>query len=61
MEKMSQLDDWPVNTPLSVESDSFVSAVDVEILDFFETSGLFIDIAIPEDPDRAQTLLGDRA
>ena len=61
MEKMNQLDDWPVSTSLSVESDSFVSAVNVEILGFFETSGLFIDIGILKGPDRAQTLSGDRA
>jgi D-glycero-alpha-D-manno-heptose 1-phosphate guanylyltransferase len=53
----NQLDDWPVNTPFSLESDYFVQAVAVEAVDFFETSGLFIDIGIPEDFNLAQTLL----
>ena len=56
----SQLDDWPVNTPFSLESDYLVRTVAVDSVDFFETSGLFIDIGIPEDFRLAQTLLAGK-
>lgn len=59
--RTNQLDDWPLYTPFSLESDYLVRAVMVEQVDFFETSGLFIDIGVPEDYHRAQTLLVDHA
>ena len=52
-----QLADWPLNMPFSLEADYLVRAVAVERIDFFETTGLFIDIGVPEDFHRAQTLL----
>lgn len=57
--RTDQLDEWPLNTPFSLESDYFVRAVTTEPVDAFETTGLFIDIGIPEDFNRAQTLLVD--
>ncbi len=51
------LNGWPLNTPFSLESDYFVQAVVRERVNVFETSGLFIDIGIPEDFEKAQTFL----
>lgn len=59
--RKNQLDDWPPNAPFSIESDYFVRAVTTEPVDVFETTGLFIDIGIPEDFSRAQTLLSAHA
>lgn len=55
-----QLNAWPLNVPFSLEADYFTQAVRAEPVDVFETQGLFIDIGIPEDFLRAQTLLADR-
>lgn len=52
-----QLDAWPLNEPFSLESEFLAKLVATEQVDFFETSGLFIDIGIPEDFLRAQELL----
>lgn len=52
-----QLDAWPLNTPFSLEADYFARAVKTESVDVFETQGFFIDIGVPEDYLRAQTLL----
>jgi len=57
---VGQLDAWPLNTPFSLEADYFAQAVNTEAVDVFETRGLFIDIGVPEDYLRAQTLLADR-
>lgn len=54
-----RLDEWPLNTRFSLEEDFLFHAVACEPVDLFETSGLFIDIGIPEDYHRAQTLLAD--
>ena len=56
-----QLNAWPLNTPFSLETDYFVRAVKTEPVDVFETQGLFVDIGVPEDYLRAQTLLAARA
>lgn len=56
-----QLDSWPLNTPFSLEADYLSQAVKVEPLYVFETRGLFIDIGVPEDYLRAQTILVDYA
>lgn len=55
------LTNWPLNTPFSLESDYFASAVINELVIAFEANGLFVDIGIPEDFLRAQTLLASYA
>lgn len=57
--RTDQLDAWPLNMFFSLEADYLSSAVMVERIEFFETSGLFIDIGVPEDFYRAQTLLAE--
>jgi D-glycero-alpha-D-manno-heptose 1-phosphate guanylyltransferase len=57
---VSQLDAWPLNTPFSFEADYLARAVKTELVDVFETQGLFIDIGVLEDYIRAQTLLAGR-
>jgi Nucleoside-diphosphate-sugar pyrophosphorylase involved in lipopolysaccharide biosynthesis/translation initiation factor 2B, gamma/epsilon subunits (eIF-2Bgamma/eIF-2Bepsilon) len=52
-----QLDAWPLNSPFSLEKDFFVHAVKLQPVDVFETSGLFIDIGVPDDYQSAQELL----
>lgn len=54
-----QLDAWPLNTAFSLEADYLAPAVKAVPVDVFETQGLFIDIGVPEDYRRAQTLLAD--
>lgn len=54
-----QIDAWPLNMPFSLEEDYLARAVKAEPVHFFETQGLFIDIGVPEDYRRAQTLLAD--
>lgn len=49
-----QLDQFPKNTPFSLESDFFTSAVLDHPVDVFVSNGQFIDIGIPEDFERAQ-------
>lgn len=56
-----QLDSWTLNTPFSLEINYLARAVKAGPVDVFETQGLFIDIGVPEDYRRAQTLLADRA
>lgn len=58
--RTDQLDDWPLNNYFSLEADYLFRAVMVERINFFETTGLFIDIGVPEDLHRAQTLLADQ-
>ena len=52
-----QLDEFPLNTAFSLESDYLARMVMREPLDLFVTQGHFIDIGIPEDYARAQTEL----
>lgn len=54
---VDQLDAWPVGVPFSLETDYLAPAVGRREVAFFETDGLFIDIGIPDDFVRAQTLL----
>lgn len=55
--RTGQLANWPLDMPFSLEADYLVRAVTVERIEFFETAGLFIDIGVPEDFFRAQTML----
>lgn len=56
-----QLDGWPLNTPFSLEVDYLTPSIAAEQVELFQTSGLFIDIGVPEDFTRAQTILADVA
>jgi D-glycero-alpha-D-manno-heptose 1-phosphate guanylyltransferase len=58
---ISQLDDWPLNTHFSLEEDYLAHTVMADPVNFFETQGVFIDIGVPEDYLRAQTLLKNHA
>ncbi len=51
---------FPVNQPFSIETDYFVPEVARAKVEVFVTEGVFIDIGIPEDYARAQTLLAAR-
>lgn len=53
----AQLDDFALNKVFSLEADFLADAVRQMTVDVFVTEGLFIDIGIPEDYVRAQTLL----
>jgi D-glycero-alpha-D-manno-heptose 1-phosphate guanylyltransferase len=57
---VEQLNDWPLNTSFSLEADYFSRAILSEPVSVFETQGMFIDIGVPEDYVRAQTLLANR-
>ena len=48
---------FPLNQPLSIETDYLVAEVAQETVEVFVTDGMFIDIGVPEDYARAQTLL----
>lgn len=48
---------FPLNQPFSIETDYLVPEVDHTPIEVFVTEGMFIDIGIPEDYARAQTLL----
>ena len=52
-----QLDGFTLNEAFSLEADFLTDAVCQMPVDVFATEGLFIDIGIPEDYTRAQTLL----
>lgn len=51
---------FPLNQPFSIETDYLVPEVARATVQVFETVGVFIDIGIPEDYARAQTLLAAR-
>lgn len=51
---------FPLNQPFSIETDYLVPEVARATVEVFETEGMFIDIGIPEDYMRAQTLLAVR-
>ena len=51
---------FPLNQPFSIETDYLVPEVARATVEVFVTEGVFIDIGIPEDYSRAQTLLVDR-
>ena len=48
---------FPVNQPFSIETDYLVPEVARATVEVFVSEGVFIDIGIPEDYARAQTLL----
>lgn len=50
---------FPLNQPFSIETDYLVPEVTSATVEVFVTEGMFIDIGIPEDYARAQTLLAD--
>jgi D-glycero-alpha-D-manno-heptose 1-phosphate guanylyltransferase len=52
-----QLDHFLPHIPFSLERDYLAKHVLTDPMDLFVTSGLFIDIGVPEDYARAQTLL----
>ena len=51
---------FPVNQSFSIETDYLVPEVARATVEVFVTEGVFIDIGIPEDYARAQTLLAAR-
>jgi D-glycero-alpha-D-manno-heptose 1-phosphate guanylyltransferase len=50
---------FPLNEPFSIETDYLVPEVTSATVEVFVTEGRFIDIGIPEDYTRAQTILAD--
>lgn len=48
---------FPLNQPFSLEADYFVQEIARSKVEVFITDGLFIDIGVPEDYERAQTML----
>lgn len=50
---------FPLSQPFSIETDYLVPEVTSATVEVFVTEGMFIDIGIPEDYTRAQTLLAD--
>jgi D-glycero-alpha-D-manno-heptose 1-phosphate guanylyltransferase len=54
------LDNYPLGQSFSLEADFLVGAVAGKRFDVFETKGLFIDIGVPQDYERAQNLLAGR-
>jgi D-glycero-alpha-D-manno-heptose 1-phosphate guanylyltransferase len=53
----ADLGSFPVGVPFSLEQDLLVPLVENSVVEAFITHGLFIDIGVPEDFQRAQTLL----
>jgi D-glycero-alpha-D-manno-heptose 1-phosphate guanylyltransferase len=51
------LERFPLNQPFSIETDCLVPEVARGKVEVFISEGLFIDIGIPEDYERAQSLL----
>jgi D-glycero-alpha-D-manno-heptose 1-phosphate guanylyltransferase len=54
------LDDFPLLAAFSIEHDFFARVVSKTYIDFYETCGTFIDIGVPEDYLRANTILANR-
>lgn len=50
---------FPLNQPFSIETDFLAAEVTSATVEAFVTEGMFIDIGIPVDYTRAQTLLAD--
>ena len=51
---------FPLNQPFSIETDYLLPEVARATVEVFVTEGVFIDIGIPEDYSRAQTMLATR-
>lgn len=58
--KRNQLDNFPIYSPFSFETDYLANAIKNFSFDLFVTSGDFIDIGIPEDYARAQLELSGK-
>ena len=56
-----QLDRFALNSAFSLEADYLAKEVSRSPFDVFVTAGQFIDIGVPEDFQRAQTVLRDAA
>jgi D-glycero-alpha-D-manno-heptose 1-phosphate guanylyltransferase len=54
------LDTHAIGAPFSLETDFLAGAVATTRFDFFQSRGLFVDIGVPEDYARAQTLLAQQ-
>ena len=54
------LDSFPLGQPFALEADFLATAVTQQRFDCYESHGLFIDIGIPDDFHRAQSLLEGR-
>jgi D-glycero-alpha-D-manno-heptose 1-phosphate guanylyltransferase len=54
------LERFPLNQAFSIETDYLVPEVARAVVEVFVTKGVFVDIGIPEDYSRAQTLLAHR-
>ena len=54
----SFLDDFPCNLPFSLENDVIIPSVTNKPFKLFITDGIFIDIGVPKDYERALKLLG---
>jgi len=48
---------FPLNQPFSIETDYFMPEISRAAVEVFVTEGMFIDIGLPEDYARAQSLL----
>jgi D-glycero-alpha-D-manno-heptose 1-phosphate guanylyltransferase len=57
----SQFDNFALSAAFSLEADYLAHAVSKMDVDLFVTGGMFIDIGVPEDYARAQTLLAGLA
>jgi D-glycero-alpha-D-manno-heptose 1-phosphate guanylyltransferase len=55
-----QLDGFALNEPFSLETDYLMQAVSTTEIDVFVTDGRFIDIGVPEDYLRAQSIFASR-
>lgn len=51
---------FPLNQPFSIETDYLLPEVARATVEVFVTKGMFIDIGVPDDYARAQTLLADQ-
>ena len=51
---------FPLKQPFSMETDYLIPQAALSSLEIFITDGMFIDIGIPEDYARAQTMLAER-
>lgn len=51
---------FSLNQPFSIETDYLASEVSRATVDVFVSAGMFVDIGVPDDYARAQTLLVDR-
>ena len=55
--RKNQLDSFPTGVHFSIESDYLMPAITAREFNVFITTGFFIDIGIPDDFLKAQTVL----